>query len=194
MKQSDLEADDHELMQRIAEGDRNAFGLLMRRHLPAVMNFNRQYLPLEAEDVAQEAFIRLWKKAPQWRELGVSPKAWLMKVSYNLCIDELRKRKTETLDDLPMQIADPSGSSERFWGARSDLQQQMRALNALPERQRSAIVLSVCSGLNNREAAAVLNISVDALESLLARGRRTLKKTFAAATGYSGGDTSYDHD
>ncbi|WP_036300469.1 sigma-70 family RNA polymerase sigma factor [Methylomarinum vadi] len=184
---------DNALMALIAQGDRQAFGELMHRHLPAVVNFSKQYLPQEAEDICQEAFLRLWNKAPDWQDQGFSPKAWLMRVSYNLCIDELRKRKADALEDRDMQLSDIRSSGERQLAAQSDLRQQMLALQTLPERQRSAITLCAYSGLNNKEAAEVLNISVDALESLLARGRRTLKKAFSESTGYASGDY-HDYD
>ena len=179
---------DNSLMALIAQGDKKAFTELMRRYLPVVLNFNKQYLPQEAEDICQEAFIRLWNKAPDWRDHGISPKAWLLRVSYNLCIDELRKHKTETLDNLDAQLADSSHAGERLLAAQTDLDQQLQALQALPERQRSAILLCAISDLSNKDAAAVLNISVDALESLLSRGRRALKKAFTERTGYEFGD------
>lgn len=170
--------DDAALMVRIATRDKQAFAALMNRHLAAVLRFNTQYLPQEAEDITQEAFIRLWNKAPTWKDQGVSAKAWLLRVSYNLCIDELRKYKAETLDEQTMDRVNPSLSEEDRLGVHDDFRWRMNALQALPERQRTAIALCACSGLNNREAAAILNISVDALESLLARGRRALKQQF----------------
>lgn len=187
------QAGDSELMARVAAGDKQAFGELMHRYLPVVLTCNKQYLPQEAEDITQEAFIRLWNKAPAWRDRGISPKAWLLRISYNLCIDELRRRKTERLDSLDVPLSDPLASSERRLAARADLQQQLVALRSLPERQRDAIILCACSGLNNNEAAAVMDISVDALEALLSRGRRKLKQTFAMATGYGSGDC-HDYD
>lgn len=181
-------AGENNLMRLIAQGDKQAFNVLMRRHLPAVLNFCRQYLPEEAEDITQEAFLRLWNKAPQWQDQGISPKAWLMRVSYNLCIDELRRCKTDALDGQEQSRPDPCCSSERQLSAQADLRQQQLALQNLPENQRSAITLCAYSGLSNKEAAAVLNVSVDALESLLARGRRKLKQAFSLATGYQAGE------
>lgn len=186
-------ADDGELVRRIAAGDKNAFSELMRRHLSAAVNFSRQYLAQDAEDIAQEALLRLWTKAPQWADRGISPKAWLLRVCYNLCVDELRKRKPVAAEAESMLSFDPRSCSERQLGAQADLHQQMLALQALPERQRSAITLCACSGLSNREAAAVLDISVEALESLLARGRRALKKTFFQATGYNSEEINHDY-
>ncbi len=169
-------AGDNELMIQIATGDKKAFALLMHRHLPAVLNFSKQYLPQDAEDIAQEAFIRLWNKAPEWQDKGISPKAWLMRVSYNLCIDELRKHKALAMPEQQLELIDPGIADEKLLIAQSDLHQQMLALKSLPERQRSAITLHAYNGLSNQESAAVLNISVDALESLLSRGRRTLRR------------------
>ena len=167
---------DTELMQRIANGDKAAFTVLMHRHLAGVVNFNKQYLSEDAEDISQEAFIRLWNKAPEWQDKGISPKAWLLRVSYNLCIDSLRKQKTVALDAQKNTSTDSLITEETAYLARADFQQQIQALKDLPERQCSAITLCAYNGLNNTEAAKVLNISVDALESLLARGRRTLRR------------------
>ena len=167
---------DKELMLLISKGDKNAFAVLMQRHIAALLNFNRQYLSTEAEDIVQEAFIRLWNKAPEWQDKGISPKAWLMRVSYNLCIDTLRKQKTISLEDQQTTLVDPNVTIEQHVINRSDFQQKIQQLNALPERQRTAITLCAYHGLNNKQAAAVLDISIDALESLLARGRRKLKQ------------------
>ncbi len=165
-------------MQLISTGDEKAFAELMHKHLAAILNFNRQYLSMEAEDITQEAFVRLWSKAPEWKDKGISPKAWLMRVSYNLCIDALRKQKNQALDGQDITLVNSNETIEQQFINRSDFQQQILELNALPERQRTAITLCAYHGLNNRQAAAVLNISVDALESLLARGRRKLKQLF----------------
>ena len=173
---SDSQASEKELMLLIAKGDKNAFAVLMRQHIASVLNFNKQYLSLEAEDITQEAFIRLWNKAPEWQNKGISPKAWLMRVSYNLCIDTLRKQKTLALEEQEICLVDPQNTVEQQLIERSDFQHQLNALNTLPERQRTAITLCAYHGLNNKQAAAVLSISVDALESLLARGRRKIKQ------------------
>ncbi len=173
------ETADMELMACIAGGDKAAFSQLMQKHLAMVLNFNKQYVPLTAEDITQEAFIRLWKKAPDWQDKGISPRAWLLQVSYNMCIDELRKNKTVSLDDQSLPMIESSRSDEQILESQSDILQLLQALKKLPERQRSAITLCACNGLNNQEAAKVLGVSVAALESLLARGRRTLRNLHA---------------
>jgi len=171
---------DEQLLVLIAEGDKQAFSLLMKRYLPAVINFSMRYFPQrsDAEDIAQETFTRLWCKAPVWQDKGVSVKAWLFRVAYNQSIDQLRKLKPEYLADYDENIIDEAAFIERIMNIEYDLAIQKIALNALPERQRTAITLCAIKGFSNSEAAVVLGVSVDALESLLARGRRKLKKFY----------------
>ncbi len=168
------EDSDEALMGRIRAGDRPAFTLLLDRHLKAVAGFSYRMLmdAAEAEDVAQETFLRLWRYRDKWRP-EAQLRAWLYRVARNLCIDRFRRREVVT-DQIPEQ-EDPRG------GPAADLQrsQMSRLLNnamkLLPERQRAAITLVYHQELSNIEAAGILGVSVDALESLLSRGRRGLK-------------------
>jgi RNA polymerase sigma-70 factor (ECF subfamily) len=164
-----------EWMRRTAKGDAVAFRALADAHLSKIMNYAYRLLHdrTEAEDVAQETFLRLWKDAARFE-----PKArvttWLHRIAHNLCIDRLRGRReqpSETLDE-ERTSQEPGGLLDQKRVA-LDVE---RALAALPERQRAAITLVHYQGLSNIEAAAILEINVDALESLLARGRRTLKE------------------
>lgn len=163
-------------MVAVAQGDRDAFTEIVTRHLPPVVHFAMRYVGRrpDAEDVAQEAFIRLWKHAPEWEEKGFSIRSWIYRITYNLCIDELRKRKPMTTVEDEVTLASTEQPDE-------DLYQDQRqrrvaaALNDLPERQRTALVLCVYQGLSNQDAATVMNVSIEALESLLSRARRMLK-------------------
>ena len=116
----------------------------------------------------------MWTKAPQWQSRGVAPHSWLYRITYNLCIDALRKQKNRVAADseasLSMAIAEEPLQHE--------IQQRAieQAIAILPERQRAAIVLCTYHGLSNREAAETMDISVDALESLLSRARRKLRE------------------
>jgi len=172
--------DDKALLALIAQGDKVAFSQLMQRHLSAVTAFAMRYFSQrsDAEDIAQETFIRLWCKAPVWQDKGVSVKAWLYKVAYNQSIDQLRKQRLEYKPDYDENIVDENAFIERLINIESDLAMQKIAISALPERQRTAITLCAIKGLSNNEAAIVLGISVDALESLLARGRRKLRTLY----------------
>lgn len=129
----------------------------------------------EAEDVAQEAFLRAWRHAAKWREGEAKFETWLHKVTLNLCYDRLRRRREIPDPEAGMTQPDASPSAADLVLARQRAAQVERALSALPERQRAAIVLCHYQEMSNIEAAAVMELSVDALESLLARGRRALK-------------------
>lgn len=171
---------DQSLLALIAKGDRDAFSQLMQRYLNPIILFAMRYFPQksDAEDIAQETFIRLWCKSPDWQDRGISVKAWLYRVAYNQCIDQLRKQKFELRADCDENIVDESAFIDRMMGVEQDLIVQKIALGNLPERQRTAIMLCAVRGLSNIDAAIVMGISIDALESLLARGRRKLKKLY----------------
>lgn len=134
----------------------------------------------EAEDVAQEVFLRVWKAAPQWRPGGALFSTWMHRVAMNLCTDRLRRRRETPAEDAGATLADgaPSPASALQAGERRAAVEA--ALAALPERQRAAIVLAHFQELPAAEAAAILEVSVEALESLLARARRALKAALAA--------------
>lgn len=174
---------DEELLKLIAQADKQAFSELMARHISAVILFAMRYFPQrsDAEDIAQETFIRLWCKAPIWQDKGISVKAWLYRVAYNQSIDQLRKKRIEYQPDFDINIVDESAFIERSINAKADLAVQKIALDTLPERQKTAIALCAIRGFSNSEAAVVMGVSVEALESLLARGRRKLKKLYQQA-------------
>lgn len=175
---------DAPLVRRAAQGDENACRLLMDRHLGRILSVARRMLgnDSDAEDVAQEVFIRIWRHAAQWEPGRARFETWIYRVTVNLCYDRLRKRKETTVDEMP-EIADGAPSViERH--AQQDIAQAMeRALAALPERQRLAIVLCHYQGMTNIEAAAFLELTVEALESLLARGRRALRSLLREEAG-----------
>ncbi len=163
------------LVARVGAGDPAACRALMRAHLNRVHGYAWRMLgdAGEAEDVAQECFVRLWRQAGAWRaEARVS--TWLHRVAHNLCIDRLRRRRPAAAEDpphVPDPAPGPAGESQRARVAR----EVAAALGALPERQRAAIALVHYQELGNIEAADIMGVSVEALESLLARGRRALR-------------------
>lgn len=160
--------------------DRNAWTELVDRHLPPVTRYASYVLrdAARAEDVAQETFVRLMRKAPDWEAGGASLRTWLFRVALNLCIDIKRSRQFEPMDTADM-LPDPIGTQQT--DDRIDLERIVRgAITALPERQQTAIVLVHYEGFSGTEAADALDITVDALESLLARGRRALRQSLTA--------------
>ena len=169
---------DAALLARYVDGDAAAARLLTTSLTPRVFGHAFRVLGdgAEAEDVTQEALMRLWKIAPDWREGEAKVSTWLYRVTANLCTDRLRKRR----HGVPLaEIAEPSDPSESAEarlqrGAREDALQG--ALDALPDRQRQAVVLRHIDGLANPDIAAILDIGVEAVESLTARGKRALTK------------------
>jgi RNA polymerase sigma-70 factor (ECF subfamily) len=127
----------------------------------------------EAEDVAQETMLRLWRMAPDWRADGAALGTWLYRVASNLCIDRLRRRRGAPADAAP-EVADASPGAQARLEAADRAAALGAALARLPERQRLAVVLRHLEERPNPEVAAILEISVEAVESLLARARRAL--------------------
>jgi RNA polymerase sigma-70 factor (ECF subfamily) len=166
---------DDALLQRLALGDESAMRVMVARKLPRLVGLCARMLgdAAEAEDVAQETFLRIWKQAVRWRPGRARFDTWIYKVALNLCYDRLRKRRNISLEEAPDAIGDGVGIEA---GAVEVDQGQgvKRALAAIAPRQREAIILVYYESLSNVAAAEAMGISVDALESLLARGRRAL--------------------
>ena len=179
---------DEELVRRVGQADPAAIQAMVARKLPRMLALAQRMLgdPVEAEDVAQEAMLRAWRQAPSWRPGKARFDTWLHRVALNLCYDRLRRRR-EVLTDAPPERADPAPGPDRGVEAAQLGDRVNAALARLPERQREAIVLCHYQELGNIEAAALMDVSVEALESLLSRGRRALRAALAdMAPGHMG--------
>jgi RNA polymerase sigma-70 factor (ECF subfamily) len=168
-------------MKRIAQGQSSAIRELTIRAGPRLHAFAARILgsSADAEDVAQEAVIRTVRHAPRWESGGAKLDTWLHAVVLNLCRDRLRRRREVSGVETPDKADEaPSPEQALLEAERGHL--VAAAINALPERQREAIMLVHYQDLNAAEAARALGISVKALESLLARGRRRLKQELLA--------------
>jgi RNA polymerase sigma-70 factor (ECF subfamily) len=128
-----------------------------------------------AEDAVQETFLRLWKNAARWKPQGAKFETWLYRVAMNVCLDRLRKRGREAPEEAAPEQVDSSPRADQQMISEERRAAVERALAGLPERQRLAITLCHYQELSNIEAAEIMEISVEAMESLLARGRRTLR-------------------
>ncbi|KQM70802.1 RNA polymerase sigma factor [Sphingomonas sp. Leaf20] len=177
---SDLDPDTT-LVERVGRGEPAAARMLVASKLPRILGLATRMLrnTTEAEDVAQEAFVRVWNHARAWQPGRARFDTWLHVVVLNLCRDRLRRRREVTTDTLPETI-DPAPDAEATLLAAERGRDVAAAIAALPERQREAILLVHYQDLSGAQAALALDISVEALESLLARGRRTLRARLAA--------------
>ena len=166
---------DEALLALYARGDAAAARSLTARLTPKVFGHAARLLGdrAAAEDVAQEAMLRLWRIAPRWQPGRAQVSTWLYRVVANLCTDRLRKRRTVGLDAAP-EVADGAPSVETRLALNARMQALDGALAELPDRQRQAVVLRHLEGLANPEIAAIMDISTEAVESLTARGKRAL--------------------
>ncbi len=169
-------AEEAAVLARIRAGDSAAFRQVIDRHMPALLAVARRMLKVDgdAEDVVQEALVRVWHHAGTL-ELGPGGlRPWLRRVVTNLCLDHLRRhRLTSVVAEVP-ETPEAPGQSRGLEEA--DLAKRVgEALAALPERQRVALTLFHYEGLSQIEVGDMLGISDEAVESLLARARRSLK-------------------
>lgn len=179
---------DDDLLVLYADGAPQAAQMLTERHLPRVFRHARRVVgdSAEAEDVAQDVMIRMWRAAPAWRAGEAKLSTWLYRVTANACVDRLRKRRAVSLEDAGDPIdGQPSAMDHLQNNSRLDALQT--ALNCLPERQRQAVILRHIEGLSNTEIAQIMDIGPRAVESLTARGKTALTALLAdqrVALGY----------
>jgi RNA polymerase sigma factor (sigma-70 family) len=193
------DASDEVLMVLYANGDRHAALALTQRVTPRVLAYAARMLNgdrAEAEDVAQETMLRLWRIAPEWRQGETKVTTWAYRVATNLCIDRQRsrKRKSQTaLDDAP-DLAAGGRSADGTLIEADRMAALGAALDQLPDRQRQAVVLRHIEGLTNPEIAEVMQIGVEAVESLTARGKRALAALLAGQKDALGYEDERDDD
>jgi RNA polymerase sigma-70 factor, ECF subfamily len=178
---------DEELMQAICNGDQSAYQTIVKQHLKSISHYAFRILgnQKDTEDITQEAFLKLWINAKKWQPEKTKLTTWLHRITYNLCIDYLRKHsKTQTQESVEEEKEtqeDWQDSQDDSDDRKSQEQQLKAAINSLPENQRSALMLCHYSGFSNKEAAVIMNISVKALESAIARAKRSLRKQLSGA-------------
>lgn len=170
------------LLAAFAAGDHAAAVVLTDRLTPRAFGLALRLLGdrAEAEDITQEAMIRLWRMAPDWEPGTAKVSTWLYRVVTNLCLDHKRRRRGRdgSLDDAPEPMDDAQSVAEKMQNRARGAALQW-ALDQLPDRQRLAVVLRHLQDLPNPRIAEVMEISVEAVESLTARGKRTLTQLLA---------------
>lgn len=184
-----MELSDLELMARVRTGDSGAFETLVERHQARVVGTIARMLGSadEAEDLAQQVFIRVWKSAPRW-EARAQFTTWLLTITRNLVFNEVRRRSRARLVSMdeegesgPREMLDERVSSPDEEARVSELQEKIdEAIRSLPEQARMALILRRYEELSYEEIAKVLDSTVPAVKSMLFRARSELRERLSA--------------
>ena len=176
------EVSDEMLMAAIASGDQRSFRTLMGRHMKGTIRLSERILlsPSEADDVAQEAFFRVWQHAPRFDPARARFKTWLYRIVLNLAIDRKRTRVSEPIETVHNHSSEDGSALDQVIDA-EERRQVQAAMAQLPDRQRAAIALFHLEGLSGREAALAMQLSEKGFESLLIRARKALKEIIGGA-------------
>lgn len=177
---ADIEGDsDESLMARIQRGDHQAFAILVRRHTQkfyagAYRVVGDRY---EAEDIVQDAFLKLWDKPQAWDAArGAKFTTWFYRVVTNLSIDRKRRKRPVANSDVLEMMADAAPRADAALGDAQEREILERAIQALPDRQKAALNLCFYEGMSNKDAAQILGVGIKALESLLMRAKAALRE------------------
>jgi len=173
---------DDQLLALIQDGDGQAFAVLVERHTERFYRLAFRYLQNKeaAEDVVQDAFVKLWESPSLWQpERNSKFTTWFYRIVVNLCLDALKKKKPEPLDDDSL-VADDSRPVDEMMMREQQQKMIEKEIAALPMRQRTALNLCFDQGLTNQEAAEVMGINLKALQSLIMRAKTTLKERMRA--------------
>ncbi len=171
------EANDHQLMHLVAQGRRDAFTVLLRRHQPAALTLAYRFIGRwdAAEDICQEAFVRTFQAAPSYRPTAEFT-TWLYRVVANLCWDH-RRRAARRPEQLSEAAPRPSPEEPSVALEKKERQARVqRAVTALPDRQRLVLILHRYHGLPHREITQITGWSTGAVESCLVRAYSKLRE------------------
>ena len=174
--------DDHELLARIQAGSHDAFAVLVQRYTERFYRLAYRYVQNrdEAEDIVQDAFLKLWEDPGRWQpERNSKFTTWFYRVVVNLCLDWQKKKRPLALDEKVL-LADTRETPDTEMIRTQEQQVLEREIAALPERQRMALNLCFEEGLSNQEAAEVIGVRLKALQSLIMRAKATLKERMKA--------------
>ncbi|MFA5985510.1 MAG: sigma-70 family RNA polymerase sigma factor [Methylococcaceae bacterium] len=174
------ETPDQRLMERIANGDKWAFHVLVMRYLPKAHNIARRMLssPEDAEEAVQDAFAKLWQHAARYDPSKAASSTWFYQILSNTCLNMARRKPFihASIDELEDTLTDATLAQDSQLVAQQDSARIRVAVAALPERQRLAVILCYFEELSNAQAAATMGLHIKALEGLLVRARKKLKE------------------
>ncbi len=174
------DASDEQLVHAIGMGDRDALGELVRRYQEKLRRVAFRTLGdvHAADDAVQDTFVRVFGAARRFKPTGKAS-SWLYRITLNLCKDRLRKlkRRAISLDALGGQVA--AGEKADPMETDETIRQVNIALDALPDRQRTSVLLHRYEGMSHRRIAEITGWSQSAVESLLIRAYANLRKNLA---------------
>lgn len=178
MPASWADKEDNELLALVQDGSHPAFAALVEHHTERFYRLAFRYLQNReaAEDVVQDAFLKIWEDPARWQpDKNSKFTTWFYRVVVNQCLDwQKRKRPLELNDDMP--LIDERETADQAMLRREEQRVLEQAIAALPERQRSAINLCFDAGLSNQEAADAMGVNLKALQSLIMRAKAKLKE------------------
>lgn len=169
------------LLAAYLAGDVHAAAALTRAVTPMIYALAMRMLGEQAaaEDVTQDAMLRLWRHAPKWEYGRAKISTWLYRVASNLCTDRLRARRDFVQPDAVAEVMSDDPSAADALQAQARASALRDGIAQLPERQAKAVALRHLSNLTNPEIAEIMECKVEAVESLLARGKRQLAAVLA---------------
>ncbi|MCC4240255.1 sigma-70 family RNA polymerase sigma factor [Thalassospira povalilytica] len=172
------ELDDNSLVARMVQGDKRAYRVVVERYYRGIVGIARRMglTGGDAEDVAQDVFVRVWLHREKWRaDGGATFKTWLYRVAVNRVIDI--KRKPQFVDGAELdEVPDEAMSAVDRLAQHQEFKRLRLAIKKLSDQQQIAINLFYDRELSNQEAASIMGVSVNAMESLLKRARKRLRE------------------
>lgn len=175
------EPSDNQLLERICDGDRSAFQILVERHAARGYRVAFRFMgrKADAEDIMQDVFFRLWDRPWMYHALdGAAFSTWLYRVISNASLNALKRKKFEVSDDDWLANIPDHATPEQQAQEKQRMIQIRHALEQLPPNQKQSLVLCFFEDFSNQEAADIMEISVVALQSLLMRAKRNLQEKF----------------
>ena len=171
-------------MEAICSGDQLAYQVMVKRFLTPISHYAYRLLgnARDTEDITQETFLRVWLNGSSWRAEQAMLSTWIHRIAHNLCIDYLRKHGRMQIQDNFEEHASNEANPANTTDGNDKAALLAGLISLLPENQRSALALCHYQNFSNKEAAAIMGVSVKALESLISRAKRTLKNSVKAQT------------
>lgn len=171
---------DEERMSAVAQGNQGAFSALVSAYAGYAHAIALRFLGnrADAEEAVQEAFTKVWVHAARFDPAMARFKTWFTRILTNTCRDRIRRTNpaADNIEDWMDILPGSDTTQDATLSNTQECQRIRRAVQSLPDRQRMAVILCYFEDLTNPEAAAAMGVHIKALEGLLVRARKILKK------------------